>query len=795
MKMFRKFKNSGNSDSSNNSNNSNNQNTPNNPNTPDIFGSSGNFKSFRQTLRSLRNKPHREKTISDTPPEQINPHKTARIVALAIFFTVVCTVFLMRLVRLQIVEGRPDSGAQDKNDKTTERQVKIPAVRGQIYDCNGKLLVANKYTYNMYLDYDAMPYTRAEWNRTLLEANSAIEKILSDPASSATAKIPENLFFLDGIYPNQHFSSEVMNPDSAEYKKAVEHLTSDDFFRYYIKKYKKTETGDDGEYIFTRNDVVGHVSPADIAEYYIKKYELSAKDGDGNPLYTDEEKTVLMRMYYRLEEATFGLGDRYLLAENVGENTVAYVSELMTRGIGFDIKYSRVYNYPGVASHILGRIGEIYAEDWDYYNALGYPMDAVVGISGCEYTFEEYLRGIDGVMVIVEDKQGRIVDKYVRTEPVPGRDVRLTIDIELQKTAEEALAETIAYTVSNSSGAGTLTGEDCFAGAIVAVTTDGKVRVLASNPTYDLSKYSEDYASLAADETRPLYNRALSGLYAPGSTFKFGMAIAALREGVVTTDTTINCTGIYNRFSDYKPTCWIYNMYGRQHGYENVRHAIRDSCNCYFFEVGYQLGIERMNNYCKLYGLGSATGIELHEETGILAGPTYREDNGLTKWVLGDTVAAAIGQSDNMFNPLQIAMYTTMTANGGTRYKAHLLDSVYSFGSDEPDYVKSAEIAATLDIAPEYLDAVREGMYDVINDAGINYTTYRHFKDLNVKVAGKTGTAQVSKKQSNNGLMTTFAPFDNPELIVTCVLERGNSGSNCGRAIAAVYAKYFDLLS
>ena len=158
----------------------------------------------------------------------------------------------------------------------------------------------------MYLDYDAMPYTRAEWNRTLLEANSAIEKILSDPASAGAVKIPENLFFLDGIYPNQHFSSEVMNPDSAEYKKAVEHLTSDDFFRYYIKKYKKTETGDDGEYIFTRNDVVGHVSPADIAEYYIKKYELSAKDGDGNPLYTDEEKTVLMKMYYRLEEATFG---------------------------------------------------------------------------------------------------------------------------------------------------------------------------------------------------------------------------------------------------------------------------------------------------------------------------------------------------------------------------------------------------------------------------------------------------------------------------------------------------------
>lgn len=715
-----------------------------------------------------------------------NGKRPARLIALAALFFVVCFVFVLRLVKLQIIEGSPSSGSSD-GIETVEREVKISAVRGQIYDCNGKALVTNSYTYSMYLDYDAMPYSRAEWNETLLKANEALSRISEDDG----VKIPENLFFLEGVYPNVSFNKEVMDASSDTYKEAVEHITSDDFFKYYIKKYKKTETGDDGEYILTPDAVVSSVTPLDIAEYYIKKYELSAKDENGKELYTDEQKTILMKMYYRLEKTTFGLGDRYLLAENVSFDTVVYVSELRARGVDFEIKYSRVYEYPGVASHILGRMGKIYAEDWEYYDELGYSMDALVGISGCELAFEEYLHGTDGVMVIVEDKQGNVVDKYVKTEPVAGRDVWLTIDIDVQKAAEAALVDAIQYTLDSSKGEDTLTGEDCNAGAIVAVTTDGRIKAIASNPTFDLSTYNEDYSSLYEDKNQPLYNRALQGTYAPGSTFKFGMAIAALRENVFTVSTKINCTGIYNRFSDYKPTCWIYNMYGKVHGYDDVSEALRDSCNCYFYEAGYLLGIEKMNSYCKIYGLGEPTGIELFEETGIVAGPEYRDDNGLNKWVAGDTVAAAIGQSDNMFSPLQIAMYTTFAANDGVRYSAHLLEAVYSYGSDTPDIVKEPVILSTLDIDPEHMAAVKKGMYDVINDASVNYSSYKHFKDLDVLVAGKTGTAQVSKKQSNNGLMTTFAPFDDPELVVTCVLERGNSGSNCGRAIAAVYKEYF----
>lgn len=720
--------------------------------------------------------------MADQPFER----RPARLISLGILFGTVCLVFLFRLVKFQIIEGRPDKGTSAEAE-TVERQVRIRAVRGQIYDCKGKALVTNSYSYDMYLDYDAMPYTRPEWNRTLLDVIEALGELPDDSG----AEPYKNYFFLDGVYPNLSFSPEVLDPSTEVYSHAIEHLTSDDFFAYYIKKYKKTKKDENGEYIITKNEVVGQASPDDIAGYYIKKYELGAKDSAGNDVYTDEEKTALMSIYYMLEEHTFGLGERILLCGNVALDTVTYISELRTKGVDFETKYSRVYNYPGLASHILGRIGPIYAEDWDYYNELGYPMDAIVGISGCEYAFEEYLHGTDGVMVIVEDKKGNVVDKFIKTEPVPGKDVYLTIDIELQRAAEEGLADAVKYTVESSKGEGTLTGEDCDAGAIVAVTPDGKVRAIASNPTYNLSTYSEDYSKLYEDKKMPLFNRALQGTYAPGSTFKPGMALAGLCEGSVTEGTKIFCSGVYTRFQDYQPTCWIYNMYGLQHGSDNVVDALRDSCNCYFYEVGYRLGIEKMNEYCKIYGFGEHTGIELSEKTGILAGPEYRQDNDLDRWLAGDTIAAAIGQSNNLFNPLQIAMYTGFIANNGVRYSAHLLEEVREVGSDVPVYVKQASVLSSLNAEQKYFDLVHKGMYEVINNTSVNYSNYKHFKDLNVIVAGKTGTAQVLKTDSNNALMTTYAPYDAPELIVTCLLERGNSGSNCGRAIAHVYAEYF----
>ena len=713
-----------------------------------------------------------------------------RVLVIVMVFLVACAVYVMRLVKLQIIDG-PSSDNENGDVQTVERQVRIQAVRGQIYDKDGKLLVGNSYAYDMYLDYDAMPYTREEWNETLLVAAQAIETAMKAQGSSA---VPfRSLFCLEGQYPSFSFSDAVMNAGSEQYKTVYGKITSDEFYKYYIKKHKRTETDKNGNYVLRKDQIITLVTPTDIADYYVRKYELDAVDESGEPLYTNEQITSLIRMYYDTEDKTFGLGDRILLASDVGLETVAFVEELGARGVEFYVKYSRYYAYPGIASHILGRIDEIYAEDWEHYSALGYPMDAMVGISGCEYAFEAFLHGTDGVMVIVEDKDGRVVDKYVKTEPIPGKDVYLTIDIDLQIRAEEALAETVRYTVENATDNTALNGEDCNAGAIVAVTPDGAVRAIASYPTYDLSTYGSDYASLSQDPGMPLYNRALQGLYAPGSTFKPGMALAALDSGTVTSQTVINCSGIYDRFSDYKPTCWIWNMYGRIHGDENAATALRDSCNCYFYEVGHLLGIETMNRYCALYGLGLPTGIELAEKTGVLAGPDYRSDNELLPWVPGDTVAAAIGQSDNLFNPLQIAMYTSFIANGGKRYEAHILDSVYVFGNDSPSYVKTSSVLSALELDPAHLETVRSGMYDVINDASVNYSNYKHFMHLSEKVAGKTGTAQVSSNASYNGLMTCFAPFESPELIVTCVLERGNSGSNCGRAIAAVYEKYFEL--
>ena len=724
--------------------------------------------------------------------EKHNERLNVRMIIIAGIFAIVCAVYLMRLVKLQIIDG-PSKDNTATDGETVERQVTIQASRGQIYDTNGKLLVGNEYTYDMYLDYDAMPYTRAEWNDTLIIAAEAIERATAD---NGTDIVPsKSLFCLTGQYPGFSYSEQVLDASSEQYKKICEKITSDEFYKYYIKKHKRTETDKNGDYVFTKEQLVSLVTPDDIAEFYVEKYELKAKDENGAPLYTNAEITDLIRTYYDIEDKTFGMGDRILLAQDVGLATMTYVSELYARGVEFHINYSRYYTYPGVASHILGRIGEIYAEDWDHYNALGYPMDAKVGISGCEYAFESFLHGTDGVMVIVEDKNGKVVDKYVRTAPIPGKDIYLTIDIELQIRAESALAETVQYVVDNATDNTPLNGEDCNAGAIVAVDTMGAVRAIASYPTYDLSTYDMDYSSLHADPTMPLYNRALQGLYAPGSTFKPGMALAALSNGTVKVDTVINCQGIYDRFSDYKPTCWIWNMYGRIHGNENVSTALRDSCNCYFYEVGHLLGIETMNRYCTVFGLGQPTGIELAEKTGVLAGPDYRNDNELNPWVPGDTVAAAIGQSDNLFNPLQIAMYTTFIANGGARYSAHLLDSVWVFGDSEPTYVKAPSVLSVQEFPGAYIEAVHKGMFDVINDTSVNYSSYKHFMHLDEEVAGKTGTAQVSSKASYNGLMTCFAPYESPELIVTCVLERGNSGSNCGKAIAAVYEKYFEIKS
>ena len=315
----------------------------------------------------------------------------------------------------------------------------------------------------------------------------------------------------------------------------------------------------------------------------------------------------------------------------------------------------------------------------------------------------------------------------------------------------------------------------------------GAVLALASYPTYDLSTFSETYGDLVQDEKAPLFNRALEGTYAPGSTFKPGVAAAALQEGIITPQTEIQDLGQYTYYTDYQPRCWIYTpRYGmRTHGYVNVSEAIQVSCNYFFYEVGRQLTITKIDEYCEKYGLGQPTGIELSEKTGVLAGPAYREENGKI-WYDGDTLQAAIGQSDHLFTPLQLSVYIATLLDGGDRMGAHILKETRDYFGNvlyeaQPEVIDSVQLD----------DVVVETVQNAMKDVTENGSAARVFVNYPISVGGKTGTAQVSEDSSDNATFIAFAPFDDPQIVATCVIEHGANGTDAGFAIRDLFNYYF----
>ena len=500
-------------------------------------------------------------------------------------------------------------------------------------------------------------------------------------------------------------------------------------------------------------------------------------DDKGNLLFSEKEIDKLLRVRYDMEVADFSIYNRYTVCNDVSISFISYIEELSIPGAVFEIQTGREYLYPGYASHILGQVGNIPAESWAEYKALGYDMDDVVGLSGCELAFENYLRGEDGVRVVVEDSNGNIIDSWVETQAVAGNDVYLTIDIDLQIAAEKGLKENVAII------------GDAQAGALSAIDPKtGEVLVLASYPTYDLSTYNQDYNDLIKDKANPLYNRVLNGVYTPGSTFKVGMVAAGINNGTLKSYTCLRCDGIYTYYDDYQPKCWYYPNI---HGDVNAMYALQVSCNCYFYELGRVMGIETMNKYCKAYGLGESTGIELPEKTGILAGPQYREDNGLLGWTAGNTIAAAIGQSDNSFTPLQLANYIATVTGDGTRYSLHLLKEVREYGEGGKAIFKSEnEVVSKIELSGDALYAVRQGMKQM---ATYDYAVSLYMKDLPVTVGGKTGTAQRGANKNDNRLFVCTAPYNNPEIVISVVIEPDDDVSkdnSHGSSYACVAASY-----
>ena len=666
---------------------------------------------------------------------------------IAVFF-LLCAVYSLKLVGYGLsLKERVTGRMYDGN--TYQYTVPIYAKRGDICDRDGKVIATVREAYSITFDYWSMPGDVHENNRSILVALEGIELMKQmdrDRLLAFDPKMADDHFPFEGRYPNLTPKASLSDPTSQDYKTYE-----------LVKKRREWDVED----------------PMELIDKYIKKYRL-LDEVDGKRRYTASEIDDILRIRYNMNAEDFGVYAPYVLCDSAPLEVVAYIREKNAVGITFPQSRQRQYNYPGYLSHILGGVGYITAENLDHYTELGYAQNAIVGISGVEALFEEYLRGIDGKMEIVEDADGKIISTRVVTEPTPGKDVWLTIDIDLQVVAEDSL---------KSFAKAHCKGEE--AGAFTAIDpTDGGVLVLASYPTYDLTTYNEKYTELLKDPANPLTNRVLYGTYTPGSTFKLGMAVAALEEGEITENSTVHCSGVYTRYSSYGLKCWVHPD---AHGTIDVKQAITVSCNCFFCEMGYRLGIDRMNEYCKIYGLGEPTGIELGEAVGILAGEEYRSLHGMGNWYPGDTIQAAIGQSDNMFTPLQLSNYVATLLNGGTRYNVHILSSVREYYTDEVIERYTPYVVSSTPIGSYSLSVVKAGMRQMIDDS---YTASNFMKNVPVPVGGKTGTAQTNA-EVDNGLFVAAAPYNNPQIVVSAVLEGGASGLFCSGIAAAVFEEFY----
>ncbi|MBQ7384245.1 MAG: hypothetical protein IJV72_05585 [Clostridia bacterium] len=665
-------------------------------------------------------------------------NSTARYISVLSVFVVVMLVYVVVLAVIQVKGAK---SPVEENPAAYTRTVTVSGLRGEIYDRNGVLLVGNSTSYDLILEYGAIPDTTSELNRVILEIFEAIE------ATESEDKLCEDYYIFHGTYPRLHYLEEVTYSNSPEYEYLAEILDANGI--------EEPQTVEELEEALDK-----------LVDIFISKYKLDPA------LYSPSEITTLLRVRYGMERIKFGVYQPYTIASDIDMELVSYIKEANIEEATLKVSSERHYEYPGYASHILGRLGKIQAEDADYYTKLGYPLDSYVGTSGCEKEFEEALHGQDGTMEISYDADGNIISEEYIKQPISGNDVYLTIDIELQIEAEDSLRDTI-----NSSSL-----PYSEAGAVVALDpNNGDVLAIASYPTYDLTQFGsqEYFNSLLENPANPLFDRALLGEYAPGSIYKLGSALSALENEQINRSTEINCSKIYPHL--HNPTCL------GTHGDINVIKAIGVSCNCFFYEIGMQMGIDKISQYTTGLGLGVPTGIELPERTGTVAGSKFRDENGLTPWGQGDDLSAVIGQSDHTYTPLQLGVFVSSISNGGDRYNAHLLHSVKKFYTGETVFEYTPTVLNTVEFSQTTYDTLIDGMRQVILESP-NLVGY--FDDVGVTVGGKTGTAEVSGKK-DFALFAGVAPLDNPEIVAVCVLEEGVNGRYAAIPVSDIFKKYF----
>ena len=673
-----------------------------------------------------------------------NRSSNLRYNIITILVYIVGIVLIVQLFNLQIVNGKE---YRETSNTRLSRETVVKAARGSIKDRTGNLLVTTKMGFNV--DLYKTKIDTATLNKTILNTIRILE--------SNKDKYINNLPIKVNPFKFENQDEETQKKWKKE-NDINENATAEECFYSLKKEYK--------------------IEQEDISEAYkimVVRYEI-ARNG-----------------YSSIRPVTIAKDVSRASAVKLGEQSIYFP--------GISATTEPLVSYPSgsLASHILGYVGNITQAELDGREDT-YGINDVIGKVGIQYVFEEYLRGQNGIKQLDMSVDGNITDEYITKEAVAGSDVILTIDANLQAVTEKALVNNIKKIAS---GGFSKTSEAKAGAAVVMNVKTGEILAMASYPDYEPELFVNGISQKKLDEYNKgdnIFNRAISGVYAPGSTFKMITAIAGLETGAITPTEKINDVGVYKKA--HEPACWIWNSYGMTHGWLNVTDAIIHSCNYFFYEVGYRVTIDNIAKYAKYYGLGQKTNVELPmEESGVVATRDKAKERG-DEWQIGETLSAAIGQSYNSYTPIQMAKYISMLANGGKPIDVTIVKSVIDVNGNQ---IQKEEITKfvnaklglekqekeDLNIKKENLEAVLKGMKGVTSEEG--GTAYSTFADFNIELGGKTGSAQTDVNGKVNGWFVGFAPYDEPEVAVVVLVENAGSGSYTAEVARDILQEYFGM--
>lgn len=646
----------------------------------------------------------------------------------------ILSLFAVKLYSMQVV----DAAVNGDNTTTYTISTRVRAARGDILDINGNKLVTNRASYDLHLNHYVI-LNATNTNARLLE----LVNLCRD---------------MELVY-NDHFP-----------------VTREKPFTYTLDQQNNTWKGYFQKFLVNRDNMDSDISAPLLIQQLRQSYRIPED-------WTDEEARLVIGLRYELTLRNITNLPTYVLLEDASEAVLTAVLALDVPGMMVEASSVRQYSTE-YAAHILGHIGAMNSQQWEHYKTQdGYEMDALVGQSGLEKAFESYLHGVDGVRIDKVTKEGVVVESYYKVEPQPGNNVEVSIDLMLQIAAEEALARVMENARDM--------GRAAEGGAVVAMdVSTGQILVCGSYPTYDLSTYFQDYEQLIETAYNPLLNRALTSSYAPGSTYKVSMLVAAANAGVVDRYDTVDCLRSY-KIPGYSKGVACNNHKGYGTANLDAMEALMGSCNHFFCEMATRLTIEQIDETAKHFGLGEKTGVELQESPGYRSNAATLLALQNRKWSMFEQLQVGIGQSVNAFTPVQLATYASTLANTGIRYKATFLSQVVSSDYRELIFKNQAQVVSTMNITQEGQYMYLEGMKRVASSP--SGTAYSTFKNYPISVAAKTGSAQHGGEGPLNGAFICFAPADDPQIAIAVFGEKIGGGSYLAPVAKAILDAYFGI--